>query len=113
MTYARIPLTTAPNQTLNCKVTVGGKNISLRLFLRYLDVYEYWVMDIIDQTTGVAILTALPLVPGNYPAANILDSYEYLGLGNAYLLKASDTSQEYPDNTTLGNIWVLAWGDDS
>lgn len=113
MTYVRIPLTTSANQTLNCKITVGSQNISLRLFLRYLDEYSYWVMDIINPSTGSAILTALPLVPGNYPAANILGDYEYLGLGKAYLLKASDTSQEYPDNNTLGSIWVLAWGDDS
>ncbi len=111
MSLSVIPLTTSPNQTLNFKITIGGENKHLQLFLRYLQEYKHWIMDVSDASTGDMLISALPLVPGKQPAANILASYAYLHIGEAYLVKYGDPENEYPDSDTLGASWLLLWGE--
>ncbi len=111
MSLSVIPLTTSPNQTLNFKITIGGENKHLQLFLRYLQEYKHWIMDVSDASTGDMLISALPLVPGKQPAANILASYAYLHIGEAYLVKYGDPGNEYPDSDTLGASWLLLWGE--
>ena len=105
-----IPLTTDPNQTFQVSLNVDGSTVNLQLTLRYNEISEYWIMTIANPSTGAILLDSLPLITGEYPAGNILRQYSYLGIGSAYVLNMG-SSLDYPDDSELGNSFVLAWGD--
>jgi len=109
--YVVIPLTSDPDQTFNCTIPVDGKNIALSLRLRYNTAANYWVLTIADPKTGVVILDSIPILTGDYPAADILGQYKYLGLGSAGVLKMGGCVTDYPDSISLGTDFVLVWGD--
>lgn len=111
MSYVVIPLTPDPDQQFNCTIPIDGKNVTLSLRLRYNTAANYWVMTIADPRTGVVILDSIPILTGKYPAADILGQYKYLGLGSACVIKAGDSSVDYPDSTNLGTDFLLVWGD--
>lgn len=105
-----IPLTTAPNQRLVINPLVDGTPITLNLVLSFNEMAQYWVMAIFD-VAGNPLLSSIPLITGSYPAANILGQYGYLGIGSAYVINASNSTLDYPNNTNLGTDFVLIWGD--
>lgn len=111
MAYQIIPLTTDPNQTFTCTLTIDGRNRRLSFFLSYNELAGYWTMDITDKEAGKTLLASVPLVPGEYPSANILQQHSYLGIGSAYVLSSGVAATEYPSNLNLGSEWVLVWSD--
>ena len=109
-----IPLTPTPNQILNTTLNIDGVNKTYQLKIRYNEMADYWVMSILDPATGDFILDSIPLLTGDYPAANILQQYAYLGIGSAYVVNVSNLqSPNYPDDKTLGSDFVLVWGDNA
>lgn len=108
--YYIIPLTTNPNQNITVTIPVNGNNITLNLIIAYNLIANYWVMTIID-TSGNVLLDSIPLVTGQYPAADILGQYEYLGLGSAFLVNISNANIDFPTDSDLGTDFVLMWGD--
>jgi len=111
MTIQILPLDNSPNQTLETNINVDGGVISLELCFTWNAIAGYWVMKIIDSVTGTTLLDSIPLVPGNYPAGNILGQYAYLKIGSAYIVNVANSELEWPDNKTLGTDWILAWDD--
>ena len=111
MMYTQIPLTSNPNQKFTSVIPVDGKNLTLSFFIRFSEVAGYWLMDVSDATTDTALLSSIPLVPGNYPAGNILGQYAYLRIGSAYIVNQSNAAEEWPGISTLGTDWKLVWGD--
>ena len=110
MSYYEIPLTTTPFDQKTFKLTLDGeRNINILLKLRYYDLYELWVADVCDNSTGEELITGMPLVPG----IDLLGQYAYLNIGSAQIVAVRPTTQEQPDNETLGSAWVLLWGDGS
>lgn len=110
MSYYEIPLTTTPFDQKTFKLTLDGeRNINILLKLRYYDLYELWVADVCDNSTGEELITGMPLVPG----IDLLEQYSYLNIGSAQIVAVGPTTQEQPDNETLGSAWVLLWGDGS
>jgi hypothetical protein len=105
-----IPLTAAPNQSLVINPMVDGTPITLTLVLDFNEMAQYWVMAIFD-VTGDLLLSSIPLITGSYPAANILGQYGYMGIGAAYIINASNSTLDYPNNTDLGTDFILIWGD--
>jgi hypothetical protein len=106
-----IPLTSDPNQTFKAKVPIGGDNVSLTYEVSYNEVAGCWLMAILKD--GAPLLASLPLIPGDWPAENILGQYEYLGIGGAYIVPASQSPQEeWPGADTLGGGWLLVWSDE-
>ena len=108
-----VPLTNAPNQNFRVTVDVNGKTVTLNCALRYSEMADYWVLSISDAS-GNLLLDSVPLLTGVWPAANILGQYGYLGIGSAYVINTgNDTSSAFdsPDNTNLGDGYVLVWGD--
>lgn len=104
-----LPLTPAPNQTLQAPLNIDGGTTPLNLVLHYNEIAAYWIMSIFD-TAGNLILDSVPLVAGNAPAGNILGQFAYLGIGSFYLLNVSgDNSIQVPDNTNLGTLFLLVW----
>lgn len=109
MSYHEIPLTTTPFAQITFKLTLGERNINILLKLRYYDLYELWVADVCDNTSGETLISGMPLVPG----VDLLGQYSYLAIGSAYVMAIEPTTQEQPDSETLGSKWLLLWGDDS
>ena len=107
-----IPLTTAPNQTFRITVEVDGENLSLQLGLRYNLQARYWVMSVTDGKTGKMLVDGIPILTGVYPAANLLEQYNYLKIGSAVIVPVGPvTEKPEPDDETLGSSFVLVWGD--
>ncbi len=107
-----IPLSTAPNQTFNCTVPIDGKNRSLSFKLRYNSIAGYWNLTVIDARTGKTLIDALPIMVGEYPAANLLEQYGHLNLGSAVIVREGELQEaKDPDDTNLGTEYYLVWGD--
>lgn len=113
MSAQLIPLTTQPNQTFQTALNVNGATLRLTLTIRYNEMANYWVMTVADQF-GNLIVDNIPLLCGVWPAANVLDAYQYLQIGSAYVINASNADiNDYPNATDLGTDFVLMWGDNS
>lgn len=104
-----IPLTTDPDQTFTVTVPLNNKNIDLMFRLRYNTEAKYWCLSITDASE--MLIDSMPLLTGNYPASNLLEQYDYFGIGMAMILKNGNLSTENPDDTNLGTDFVLVWGD--
>lgn len=113
MAYQRIPLTTDPNQTFTCALTINGQNKKLSFYISFNEIAGYWVMNITDTATNKALLSSIPLIPGDYPAENILEQYEYLNIGAAYVVRTGKTKSPFPDDSNLGTEWFLLWSDNN
>ncbi|MDU5080226.1 hypothetical protein [uncultured Tissierella sp.] len=107
-----IPLTTEPNQSFKATIPVDGKNIELKFNIRYNTIAEYWVMTVADALTDEILIDSVPLLTGQYPAANLLEQYSYLRIGSAVMVNTStiDLSDE-PNDKNLGTDYILVWGD--
>jgi hypothetical protein len=105
-----IPLSSAPNQLLTVPLFIDGTTVTLRLQVRYNEIARYWVMKISDSM-GNVLVDSIPLITGNFPAANLLQQQRYLAIGSAFVVNASGVAQAYPDNTNLGTDFVLVWSD--
>lgn len=103
-----VPIDSSPNQTMFVTVSINGENRRFRLKVRWNDVSEYWVLTIIDGATMETLIDSLPLLTANYPAANLLESFDYLNIGSLYLVKADSASGD-PTDEDLGVNFVLIW----
>lgn len=108
--YKIIPLTTSPNQSMTITIPINNKNVTLSLGIRYNIMGNYWYLSV-KNTAGTILIDSLPIVSGEYPAANILEQYEYLNIGKAYVLNISNIKiMDSPDDTNLGTDFILVWG---
>jgi hypothetical protein len=106
-----IPLTTAPNQSLQVALFVNGATLRLNLNIRYNEMANYWVLAISDANSNL-LVDSIPLVTGTWPAANILKQYDYMEIGSAYVVNVSNIfTYDYPNADQLGTNFVLVWGD--
>jgi len=105
-----IPVTCEPHQTFRCIIPVDNMNIRLRFAIRYNTEDRYWWMTVIDDLTGTVLLDSIPFLPGRYPAGNILEQYDYLQIGSAFVVPVNDIDKDrIPDDTDLGKDFVLVW----
>jgi hypothetical protein len=90
---------------------VDGASLTLNLYLRFNRIAGYWVMDVLSEQQ-VELLVSIPLLTGDYPAANILMPYGYLKIGSAYVIKIASTADDWPGALDFANgnhqLW---WGD--
>lgn len=101
-----IPLTTEPNNTFQCALTINGTPYTFQFFLAYNTVAGYWCMTISNAKTNTVLLSSIPLVTG----CNLLEQYAYMGIGEAYIEKADSSEiNDSPDDTNLGTSFVLKW----
>jgi hypothetical protein len=114
MSYVTIPLDNSPDQIFTVKIPIDGKNKALLIRLRYNLIAKYWIMAVSDQNTGALIIDGIPLVTGQYPAADLFRQYAYLGLGSAAVVPTGEfLDLDCPDDSdgSLGGDFVLVWGD--
>ncbi len=112
MAWHEIPLDTTPDQEFNVSVDVNGKNVYLRLHLRYNTEGEFWKMDVSDGRTWEMLIAGVPLLTGEYPSADLMKQFKHLGLGTALIVRNTDAVEhDIPDLTDLGSDFLLIWGD--
>ncbi|QDX92073.1 hypothetical protein EEL30_06635 [Brevibacillus laterosporus] len=68
-------------------------------------------MSITDHETGKLLVDALPLLPGEYPTANLLESHGYLKIGSAVVVSANGDNSA-PTFDSLGKDHLVVWSDD-
>lgn len=112
MSWNIVPLETYPDQVIHVTVPAqNGNNAQLILHLRYNTEGDFWHMDISDSQENL-LVTGVPLLTGGYPAANILNQFDYLGIGSAVILNMTEaTEADIPGLADLGTDFVLIWGD--
>ena len=114
MGWHTIPLDTTPDQQFSVTVDVGGKNVPLILHFRYNTEGDFWHMDVTDARSQKMLISNLPIVTGQYPAADLLRQHQYLGIGSALVVKNTETTEaDTPGLFDLGTDFLLLWGDDS
>jgi len=105
-----VPIASGTNQTVTCTLPVNGGNVTLTFSFMWNDVGGYWFMSITDNN-GNLLLDAIPVITGQYPAADILRQYQYLNIGSAYLVPASAGLPDNPSFDDLGSDYLLVWTD--
>jgi hypothetical protein len=105
-----VPLTNNPNQTIQVSLQVDGKTLTLRLYFSFNSMAGYWVMSIADQNNN-DIIVGIPLITGDWPAANLLEQQRYLQIGSCYIINFSQAPIDYPDASSLGTDFLLLWDD--
>lgn len=111
MAWHEIPLDTAPDQEFRVTVGVADDNIPLVIRLRYNTEGDFWHMDVSNDSTSEMLIANVPLVTGEYPAADLLRQFQHLGLGAAVILPITDkTLGDRPGLSDLGTDFVLIWG---
>ncbi len=111
MVLQQIPLTPGVNQTFQIALLIAGKNVPVEIDIRYSEMGNCFNMSISD-TQGNLLLSNVPLVTGGPNSNNILKAHGHLGLGKAYVVNISNTTEmSYPNANTLGESFVLVWSD--
>jgi hypothetical protein len=111
MSIQIIPLTSDSIQQFQVNISVNNVILNLALTVEWNRVGGYWVMSVTNVITGILLLDSIPLICGNYPAANILGPYLYLNIGAAYIINASGVPLDIPGENDLGTDFVLFWTD--
>lgn len=105
-----VPLTNAPQQTLAVALNVDGNVLRLQLDVYYSEMAGYWLVDISDSA-GKLLLASVPMITGDWPAANLLSQFGYLRIGSAYVINLGQVADDYPNSVELGNAFALLWDD--
>jgi hypothetical protein len=106
-----VTLSNSPRQQFPVNLTVNGEQLQLNLVIAYNEVSQYWVMSISDIDNN-PLITDVPLLTGEYPSANLLNQYQYMLIGSAYIFDVgSIIDDDYPNSQELGIQFVLVWGD--
>jgi hypothetical protein len=96
-----------PNHSFSCVVPFTDSNVELRFTMQFNEVADYWFVDI-SRGDGEMLLSAYPWIP----AQDILEQFQYLGIGHAYIVPVTQISKQFPDYNTLSTEWAVVWGDD-
>lgn len=106
----QIPFTNEPNQSLTVSVPLADRNIVVDLFLYWNNISNYWELNIADGTTTESLITSLPMIRALPPAANLLEPFTYLNIGEAYVVPLSSESPENPNTESWGKDFAFVWG---
>ena len=103
--YQIVPMTGIANNKFQSKIYVDGSNIAFTFRLTYNELAKYWLLDI--SVNDEMKISALPLTPSQ----NLLEQFDYLGLGSLHVLPRSQLKTQWPDYENLTSDWYIVWGD--
>jgi hypothetical protein len=106
-----IPVTNKPNQRFDCVLEFDDKSVTYQFDFRYNESGKIWMMTITDPTTNEIILDSIPVLGGIQSLSDLLYQHAYLLIGSAFVMNISNVPKDSPDDTDLGNDFVLLWGD--
>lgn len=89
---------------------MDGAALALRLFLRYNEIAQYWILKIADLR-GNVLLDSVPVLTGGNALANLLSQFIYLEIGSIFIVNASSVPLDRPNNVDLGTDFQMIWGD--
>ena len=101
-----VPMQAIPNHSFTCVIPLGDINIELRFKMQYNEIAEYWFVDISKDDT--LLLSGYPLIP----QGDLLEQFQYMGIGHAYLIPKAELSAQFPDIETLSTEWYVVWSDE-
>ena len=112
MQLSQIPIKSLPNQKLKVEVVFDGKKQTFNLEFNYRDFCGYWTMTVKDSYRNT-LLSNIPLVCGEglLNAGDLFAQFKYMNLGSFVCAKVYKSDLDIPDQTTLGSIFQLGWGD--
>jgi hypothetical protein len=99
-----ISLSGNPNQTWTVTIPGEKRNITFIITQSYNEMAGYWVLGIYDRTNTPIVLN-IPLLRGH----DLLEQYQYLNLGELYLINIGDSALENPDDTNIAANFKLLW----
>ncbi|WP_410720243.1 phage baseplate plug protein [Brevibacillus sp. SIMBA_076] len=105
-----LPIVPSMNQNFVCTLPIGDENITLGFSLTFNEPGGYWFMAISNHSTGELLIDALPLLPGDYPSANLLMQHGYLNIGSAVLVSTTGCNST-PTFDSLGKEHFIVWSD--
>lgn len=111
--YQTIPITSSSNQVFQTTLTINSKNVTFNITIRYNEIAGYWVLTIGDSSTNTVLVDSIPLFASLYPAGNLLGQFEYLQIGEWYIVNISNIPSDIPTSSNLGVDYVLVVGDNS
>ena len=100
-----VPMQAIPNHSFSCVIPLNNGNIELRFTMQYNEVAGFWFVDI--NKDNQTIISGYPLIP----AQDLLEQFQYMGIGHAYLIPRSELSRQFPDYETLSTEWYVVWSD--
>ena len=109
-TYRALPLTNDPRQRFNVRLSIDGENRQFICVCRFNDIAEYWILDIYDGSSN-PLIVGVPLLPGDPPAINLLESHAYKRIGSMFVVSTAPSSMDRPIDDTLEDDFEVIWGD--
>lgn len=107
-----IPLTNSPNQSLQVSLAINGGTLTLNLTFSYNEIAQFWAMGVFDSNYN-PLVSAVPLLTGQWPGANVLAPYEHLKIGAAYVIAQNGAQSPWPTSSDLGSQFYLLWSDNT
>ena len=101
-----VPLSNAPNQTITVTLNINGGSTTLNIFQYWNRIGQFWAIDIFNAF-GTPLVTSVPLVTGDWPGANILSAFEYLQIGEWFIINQSGATTDIPTDQNLGTGFAL------
>ncbi len=100
-----VPMQAIPNHSFSSVIPLDEGNIKLRFTMQYNEVAKFWFVDISKDSKP--LIAGMPLIP----AQDLLEQYQYMGIGHAYLIPRSEITKQFPDITTINTEWYVVWSD--
>lgn len=105
-----VPVNNQPNQSFRITIPQDTTNITLELFIYWNRIAEYWQMTITNALTGIELINGLPMLTGRDPVQNLLGQWDYLNIGQAYVIPVVEDAADYPGVEDWGSDFILVWG---
>lgn len=105
MLINQIRLSSKPNQTWTVTISGEKRNITFIITQSFNEQAGYWVLGIYDRANNPLVLN-IPLLCGH----DLLEQFQYLGIGSLCVANIGDASLENPDSSNIDDNFELVWG---
>ena len=110
----KVPLTNSPNQRFQITLPVNDENIQFVFELWYNEQANYWLMSLTNKTKQEQVFVNLPLLATKSDVfGNMMCQLEYKEVGICYIIPTSEDLKSMPDDTNLGSLYIMIWGDNN
>jgi hypothetical protein len=106
----KIPISNQPNQSFEITLPQTGANLTLGFFVYWNRISGYWQMNITDVASDTELLTALPLLRGQGFYQNLLAQWDYLNIGQLFIIPLSSAVNDSPGLDDWDTNFTLVWG---